>query len=141
MYLGVMPTEKLGKAYGLMELVKMGSAVKLGDVKTFNKILEENQAAFIHAGTYLVLEQVKIIVYRNLFRRIYVLSETTRLSLSLFVDALSGMDNEADLDEVECILSNLIYQGKIKGYISHQKRFLVVSKTDPFPITSVVKKF
>ena len=33
----------------------------------------------------------------------------------------------------------MIYTGKIKGYLSHQKRFLVVSKMDPFPSTAVIK--
>ena len=47
---------------------------------------------------------------------------------------------ELDLDEMECILANLIFQNKIKGYISHQKRFLIVSKADPFPIAAVVRK-
>jgi len=45
-----------------------------------------------------------------------------------------------DLDEIECIVSNLIYQLKIKGYLSHQKRTLILSKADPFPTAAVVKK-
>ena len=36
-------------------------------------------------------------------------------------------------DETECIIANLIYEGKIKGYISHQHQKLVVSKKDAFP--------
>jgi len=38
-----------------------------------------------------------------------------------------------DLDEVECIVTNLIFEGKIKGYISHQHKKLVVSKQNTFP--------
>jgi hypothetical protein len=37
-----------------------------------------------------------------------------------------------DLDELECILANLIFQGSIKGYIAH-KKCVIFSKTDPFP--------
>ena len=37
------------------------------------------------------------------------------------------------------ILIIYTYIGKIKGYLSHQKRFLVVSKMDPFPSTAVIK--
>ena len=36
-------------------------------------------------------------------------------------------------DEIECVLANLIYQGYIKGYISHQHGKLVVSKGNAFP--------
>ncbi len=46
--------------------------------------------------------------------------------------------HEVDTDEVECIVANLIYSGRIKGYISHQKSILVLSKVDPFPIAAVV---
>ena len=53
---------------------------------------------------------------------------------------MQWMGEEVDLDEIECILANLIFQGKIKGYLSHQKRFLVVSKADPFPMSAVIKK-
>jgi nuclear mRNA export protein PCID2/THP1 len=48
-------------------------------------------------------------------------------------------NEEMDLDEIECIVANLIFQGKVKGYISHQKRILIVSKADPFPRGAVVK--
>jgi len=43
-----------------------------------------------------------------------------------------------DLDEIECILANLIYRGYVRGYLSHTKRVLVLSKRDPFPMASVV---
>lgn len=45
-----------------------------------------------------------------------------------------------DLDEIECILANLIYQGLIRGYLSHAKRTLVLSKRDPFPVSAVISK-
>ena len=38
-----------------------------------------------------------------------------------------------DADELECTLAGLIAAGRIKGYISHDPPFLVVSKKDPFP--------
>ncbi len=40
---------------------------------------------------------------------------------------------DVDLEEVECIVANLIFQKQIKGYIAHEKKILVVSKTDAFP--------
>ena len=53
---------------------------------------------------------------------------------------LKRLDEQVDLDEKECILSHLIFQNRVKGYISHQKRFLIVSKTEPFPTSVIVKK-
>ncbi|CAN8022046.1 unnamed protein product [Ixodes persulcatus] len=40
---------------------------------------------------------------------------------------------DVDLDELQCIIANLIYEGKIKGYISLQHQKLVVSKQNAFP--------
>jgi hypothetical protein len=37
-------------------------------------------------------------------------------------------DADLDMDEVECILANLISIGYIKGYISHEKQVLVCAK-------------
>jgi hypothetical protein len=41
---------------------------------------------------------------------------------------------EMEVDEIECVLANLIYNGYIKGYISHQHGKLVVSKDKAFPL-------
>ena len=57
----------------------------------------------------------------------------------LRLSAMQWMGEDVDLYEVECIVSNLIYQGKIKGYISHEKRTLIISKADPFPRAGVIK--
>lgn len=40
---------------------------------------------------------------------------------------------ETDMDEVECVLTNLIFKGYVKGYMSHSKKILVVSKAQAFP--------
>ena len=37
-------------------------------------------------------------------------------------------------------LSVSCIQGKIKGYLSHEKQTLIVSKADPFPKGAVVKR-
>ncbi len=49
-------------------------------------------------------------------------------SLSFAVCALQEMDT----DELECILANLIFQKKIRGYIM-RKKCVVLGKKDPFP--------
>lgn len=57
-----------------------------------------------------------------------------------FCSALSWLGVDMEADEVECVLANLVFQGKIKGYLSHEKRTLIVSKADPFPTSAIVKK-
>jgi len=40
---------------------------------------------------------------------------------------------DIDVDEMESILANLIYEGYIKGYLSHQAGVMVVSSSNAFP--------
>ena len=64
----------------------------------------------------------------------YLIRQTHQLDISLFVKCFHWMGmRDVDSEEVECILANMIYEGKIKGYISHAHNKLVVSKKDAFP--------
>jgi len=58
------------------------------------------------------------------------------VSLQLFLEALNWCGCGMDIDEVECIVANLIFRKFIKGYISHKLRVLVLAKNDPFPSLS-----
>ena len=40
---------------------------------------------------------------------------------------------QVEMDEVECIVANMIHKGHIKGYISHEHLKVVLSKKNPFP--------
>ena len=140
MNLGIMPTARVASEYNFVEYYRLGEAVKRGDVMLFQRIMDENQTTFIQHGIYLVLEYVRMIAYRNLFRRIFLFQNNTKLLLQSFEAALQYLGEDVDCDAVECILSNLIFQGRIKGYISHEKKFMMVSKTDAFPSSTVVKK-
>ena len=55
-----------------------------------------------------------------------------QVPLETLLAALRVNGTEMSMDELECILANLIFQQNIKGYIAH-KRCLVLSQKDPFP--------
>lgn len=40
------------------------------------------------------------------------------------------------LDEAECITAAMIFHGFVRGYISHEKRMIVLAAKDPFPSLS-----
>lgn len=64
----------------------------------------------------------------------YLLSGTHQIDVALFVQSLAWMQVEdVDAEETECILANMINDGRIKGYLSHAHSKLVVSKKDAFP--------
>lgn len=50
-----------------------------------------------------------------------------------FQKALEFQNMPLTMDEVECLVANLIYRGYVKGYIAHSRRILVCSKVEPFP--------
>ncbi|KAM6945496.1 LOW QUALITY PROTEIN: PCI domain-containing protein 2 [Aplochiton taeniatus] len=134
MLLGHMPTHQLLRKYDLMQFFDVTRAVSEGNLLLLNEALAKHETFFIRCGIFLILEKLKIITYRNLFKRVYQLLNTHQLPLDTFLVALKMMQVEdVDIDEVQCILANLIYMRHIKGYISHQHQKLVVSKQNPFP--------
>ncbi|KAG5261590.1 hypothetical protein AALO_G00286080 [Alosa alosa] len=139
MLLGHMPTHSLLQKYDLMQFTDVTKAVGEGNLLLLNEALTKHETFFIRCGIFLILEKLKIITYRNLFKKVYHLLRTHQLPLDAFLVALKMMQvEEVDIDEVQCILANLIYMGHIKGYISHQHQKLVVSKQNPFPALSTV---
>uniref|UniRef100_A0AAX7VAV0 PCI domain-containing protein 2 n=1 Tax=Astatotilapia calliptera TaxID=8154 RepID=A0AAX7VAV0_ASTCA len=139
MLLGHMPTHQLLRKYDLMQFSDVTKAVSEGNLLLLNEALSKHETFFIRCGIFLILEKLKIITYRNLFKKVYLLLRTHQLPLEAFLVALRMMKVEdVDIDEVQCILANLIYMGHIKGYISHQHQKLVVSKQNPFPPLSSV---
>ncbi|KAM3178588.1 hypothetical protein ACTXT7_002291 [Hymenolepis weldensis] len=134
MLLGIIPKSSLLHKYNLVEFEGIAVAVKNGNLQRLHDELENNEAFFISCGIYLILEKLKMITYRNLFKRIAQILNTHLLPIGAFTKALKMMGVEdIDGDETECILANLIYEGKIKGYLAHQQQKLVVSKLQPFP--------
>ncbi|KAK2817894.1 hypothetical protein Q7C36_021827 [Tachysurus vachellii] len=139
MLLGHMPTNHLLKKYDLLQFADVTKAVSEGNLLLLNEALAKHETFFIRCGIFLILEKLKIITFRNLFKKVYHLLKTHQLPLDAFLVALKMMQMEdMDIDEVQCILANLIYMGHIKGYISHQHQKLVVSKQNPFPPLSSV---
>merc|ERR1719509_692823 len=111
MLLGHMPKKALLQKFDLMQFNSVAEAVKAGNLLKLNEALDANEKFFIKCGIFLILEKLKKITYRNLFMKV----------------------EDVDQDETACIIASLIFEGKIKGYISHQHQKLVTSKQNAFP--------
>lgn len=61
-------------------------------------------------------------------------ANTHIIRLDVVFNILVKWDSQLDLDELESLVANQIYMGYVKGYISHEKRLLVLAKQDPFPL-------
>eukprot|EP00871_Galdieria_phlegrea_P003820 jgi/Galph1/4439/GphlegSOOS_G3112.1 len=134
MCLGKLPTAFLIRKYRLEQYYgKLVQCFRVGDVCGIDKAVKEYEEFFIRKGVYFVLEYLKLPTLRNLLKRTFRLLGTTRLRIADLYCALKIVGVEMEVDDLECYLANLIYQGYIKGYIAHQRGVLVVSKLDPFP--------
>lgn len=124
-------------------------AIKNGNLKKFDQALTKYQLILLKKHLYLLFEMMKSLCYLKLVKKtvsiIHSLNSETKshiVPLSAIQLALEFSTNysykESDkfaynLDSVECILANLISSGKIKGYLSHANRCIVLSKANAFP--------
>lgn len=135
MLLGKMPSENLLRRFNLEPFIDIRQAVTTGNLRLLNSTLDKHQTFFIKTGTYLILEKLKILTYRNLFKKTSLILGGHQLPIEAFRVALHYMgETDIDTDEVHCILANLIHEIHIKGYISLQHQKLIISKQKPFPL-------
>eukprot|EP00118_Oscarella_pearsei_P023178 m.273980 g.273980 ORF g.273980 m.273980 type:complete len:446 (+) comp40581_c0_seq11:415-1752(+) len=131
---GCLPTTELLDHHNLHQFSDVTQAVSQGNLRLLNDALREHEAFFIKFGIYLILEKLKIMIYRNLFKKVFLILNVHQLPLSAFVLSMQMVgEDDMDVDEVQCIVANLIDKGYIRGYISHQHKKLVVSKQNAFP--------
>ena len=129
-----MPSVKLLRQFDLTHFEELASAIKQGNLRKLDRAIELNSEFFWKYGTYSILEKLRMIAYRNLFKKVMLLCGTHQLPVAQLRKALNFLqDEEVTTEEVHCILANLISDGRIKGYISLQHQKLVISKLDPFP--------
>ena len=124
-----LPTTKLLAPYprlgGLFR--PLSGCIKRGDLAGFDDAMSAGEDEFVKRRIYLPLERGRDIAVRNLFRRVYLAGgfdepkedqapiRRTRIPVAEFAAAVRlGNKTEdrarLDFDEVECILSNLIYK-------------------------------
>lgn len=142
MLLGRMPSQQLLEKYDLRQFQDIKKAVISGRVGGLDKAIEKHSEFLWRYGIYLIIERLRAIALRNLFRKVAKCVKSHLLDTELLLNAvrLVQPDDDIQMEEVHCMLANLISAGKIKGYLSigHQK--LVLSKINPFPpIAELVK--
>lgn len=114
-------------------------ALRTGNVAAYDRALQRNEAEFIRRRTYLTLERARDLCVRSLFRKVYLaLNKSTRIPINKFMVAMNmgikvGNESWVDEEEAECFVANMIYKKFMKGYISLERRMVVLSGTDPFP--------
>jgi hypothetical protein len=150
------------RKYELNRLEAIQNAIRTGNVKELTKIIElEEMDYFINKGLFLLMQKLKIIAYRNLFRimtSLYQKDNENGYKIHLKVyknvynqykDNIPSLQNSLPKDEfrseeviiydqMKCTLTNLINKGMVRGYISYTNNIIVLSKKEPFPKLSTI---
>lgn len=131
---GKFPTRRLLEKHSQTDYIPLLEALKQGHVGAFQRELTKNQDLFIKAGILIMVQNLQLLAYRNLFRKVYHVLGQSQIPLQRFLTALECVDTPGvSLDALECLLANLIYMGWVKGYISHEKAMIVLRRVNPFP--------
>ncbi|KAJ3228305.1 COP9 signalosome (CSN) subunit [Clydaea vesicula] len=125
-----------------------------GDLNLFDLSLIKFEANLVEFGTFNLIEKLRFVCLRNLFKKLVYVVGGNQLSLQYFLFAVKFSLKESEGDEekkkeneltddinfsytdsgdVECKLANMIHNGLIKGYMDHDKQMIVLSKANPFP--------
>jgi PCI domain len=134
---GFLPSKDLldqNKSLNVYAVLK--DALQQGNLFLFDETFNENQTLLIKWGTWLVVERCRLLVVRTLFKKIWeIMDKPSRLSLEVLQKGLqlSTRNESVTVDEVSCLVVNLIDKSYMKGYISFEKQVIVLSNTKAFP--------
>ncbi|EAW08282.1 protein csn12 [Aspergillus clavatus NRRL 1] len=152
-----LPSQKLLAPFPRLEKLfrSLCNCIRKGDLVGFDAAMSAGEEEFVKRRIYLPLERGRDIALRNLFRKVFIAGgyeeskdgqppiRRTRVPVAEFAAALrigthADDRSRVDIDEVECLLSNLIYKGLMKGYIARERGMVVLSKGGTaFPGTGV----
>lgn len=65
-----MPKRNVLKRYDVLQFHELACALKDGNVQKFDEVIQRHESFFIECGIYLIVEKLKTIAYRNLFKRV-----------------------------------------------------------------------
>ncbi|KAJ1949160.1 hypothetical protein FBU59_001265 [Linderina macrospora] len=118
-----------------------------GNVAAFQTILMDNMEFFRSQGTFLILyERTEILMYRNVLKKVRnILAEGTQQHRAipykhiLTAFQMASRNPNMDVPEMESIVSSLISQKYVHGYLFHHQQLLNLgSKTQFPPIKDVI---
>ncbi|CEP13448.1 hypothetical protein [Parasitella parasitica] len=144
--LGHLPTIQLLEKYQLTApYIDLMKALRSGNIHGYLMHLETHFQYFYSHFTYLLLrERGLVLLWRCLLYKLFMYkkSEQPNASQTLSFEecikafVFSSQDESFDFDDIESIMVSL---GYIRGYIQHQRQYIVLSKTKPFPPISSLR--
>lgn len=140
-----LPKSFIWKKFPLLNYIynqTLFSAIKTGNLNEFENYLIKFQPFLLKKKLVILFEKMVDLCYINLIKMIIkchnsFINNPSNHIIPLLVFQIgfnySHKTTSYNFDQIECILANLIAEGKIKGYLSHGNKCIVMSKTVPFP--------
>lgn len=122
-------------------LYELVNSIQYGNIHKFKLNIKIIEKFLLKKHLYSIYLQLISNVQLNLIINIFkLLKSNPKISINDFLIGfkLSSQKENYTTNEVELIISNLIYKNLIKGYISHGHLMVVLSKKDPFPMSPSV---
>lgn len=144
---GALPNRRLIQEYPQLAALysPFFHALTPPSLATFEIALQDPmiEAHLVKRGVYLAVEGFRFVLLRCLIKKLWMVKDRgTRISLDDVEKTLgfAGWKGSQGTtastitkEEVEWLVGGLIARGYIKGYISHERRILVVSNVTAFP--------
>ena len=141
---GKYPAVELLRRYKLLHVyAELLACVASGNVSGFRQQLAMNAEFFIKLGTFLCVESLEFLCCRNLVKAVFEQKQQQQqneksckmpLEVLLRCWKFACKLESVEMLHLECVVANLIGMGLVKGYIAHERQFLVLSQNDPFPV-------
>ncbi|KAF4756281.1 26S protease regulatory subunit 8, partial [Perkinsus olseni] len=84
---GFLPSKSMLHEYGLEEeYERILHAVRVGNIREYQICLEHNTDDYVKAGTYMVMEKLLLVLYRNLAKRVYSMVDPASCAYKMDLD-------------------------------------------------------
>ncbi|KAG2099317.1 hypothetical protein BD769DRAFT_1426537 [Suillus cothurnatus] len=133
---GHLPTRDLMDRFPVLDelFAPFIAAIRAGDISAYDAALDKWERRLLELNLWLTLERARELCIRGLFRRVWVATDqSTRIPVSMFHCSLRLKGIDVSMEEAECYVANMIYQGYMRGYISHEKKMVVLASANAFP--------
>jgi hypothetical protein len=97
---GRLPSQQLLEKYNLQQFTGLVRAVKEGNIELFHRTVDEYEDYFIKTATFIVIERVRVYVYRTFIKKYYrhMLAVDTKASAAAGAVVLDT--NKVDLNQL-----------------------------------------
>ncbi|KAJ5078903.1 pci domain-containing protein [Anaeramoeba ignava] len=132
LYFGKIPSDSLLQKYDLGFYIQIVHSFIKGNVNFYDQEIQKYQTLFLKKGIFVIFQSIRILVFRNFMKKFHSIIQNTKIPIEDIQKGLNIIGVDICDNEIKCILSILIYQERIRGYISYTHPFLVLAKKDPF---------